>query len=442
MKQLLDENGERPSLVLPFREMSEKLFQFIWQHQYFNGNGLQTTMGEEVEVIFPGHINHNQGPDFLHAKIRIGQAIFAGSVELHLKATQWKEHGHSADSNYRNVILHVVYEDNDPSASVAPVLELQSRISGILLERYTALMNSGHFIPCASSIRTVSELVWTSWKERLVTERLTRKAEMIFQFLGQNKTHWDQAYWWMLARNFGTKVNAEAFESMARSIPLNILTRHLNQIHHLEALLLGQAGLLKEHHGEYHDGYPKMLAKEYLFLRKKYSLVPISQSMHFLRMRPGNFPTVRLSQLAALIQVSGHLFSQILEEESMEQIRSTLCVTANDYWHYHYRPDEPSPFKKKTIGKEMSENILINTIIPSVLAYGLYHQKDQYREKALKWMEAISPEINSVTKGFMDLDISNRTAFDSQAFLELKAKYCEQRLCLHCAIGNAILNGP
>lgn len=415
--------------------MTERLLQYIWQFQYFNTSELQTIAGEKLQIIFPGKLNTNQGPDFSNAQIKIDATILAGSVELHLKTSQWKEHGHSTDANYKNVILHVVFE-NDEEHSPVPVLELQPRIFKMLLNKYAGLMNASDFIACAPSITEIKSITWLSWKERLLAERLTRKSAVVFNFLKENNGHWEESFWWMLARNFGMKVNSEPFEYVARSISINILARHKNQIHQLEALLLGQAGLLNE---SFQEEYPKLLQKEYNFLQRKYLLKPIYLPVHFLRMRPGNFPTVRLAQLAALIQASAHLFSKILEVDTVQELRNLFDITANDYWHYHYRLDEASSFKKKTIGKNMMENILINTVIPVLFSYGLYHKEENYKNKAIHWLEQLSAEINSITKGFSQLQLSNRTAFDSQAFIELKTQYCDFKHCLQCSIGNAIL---
>lgn len=426
---------ENRNLTLPFRVGGEKLLQYIWQFQYFNKSELKTTAGEQLQIIYPGKLNSNQGPDFTNAQIKIDNTILVGSIELHLKASQWNEHGHSTDANYKNVILHVVFENDLPVSSV-PVLELQPRISNLLLDRYTDLMNSASFIPCANAVSEVKEITWLSWKERLLAERLTRKSSIVFKFLDENNAHWEESFWWMLARNFGTKVNSEAFESVARSIPVNILAKHKNQIHQLEALLFGQANLLDVNFSE---DYPKLLQREYKFLKKKYDFKTIHSPVHFLRMRPGNFPTIRLSQLAALIQNSAHLFSKILEIENVSEVKKLFDVTANDYWHYHYQFDEASSFKKKVIGKDMIDNVIINTIVPVLFAYGLYHKEEKYKNKAIRWLDELSAEVNSITKGFTNLKLSNKSAFDSQAFIELKTQYCDSKRCLQCVVGNALL---
>ena len=251
--------------------LNERLLQFIWQFQYFNKNELATTNAEPVQVINPGQNNSNQGPDFGNAKIIIGATTWAGSVELHINTSDWQRHKHQDDKNYNNVILHVVWEDDGSRNTVpannernsvplsVPILELKSRVAKILLQRYEELMNSTSFIPCEKSIALVPDITWKSWKERLLAERLIRKAAIVETYLQQNNHHWEETFWWLLARNFGMKVNGDAFEAVARSLPLTILAKHKNQIHQLEALLLGQAGLLNQN---FEEDYPILLQKK------------------------------------------------------------------------------------------------------------------------------------------------------------------------------------
>ncbi len=433
------------NLSSPFRGtgiMTERLLQFIWQFQYFNKSQLTSSAGETVQIIFPGQYNTNQGPDFSDAKIKIGNTTWAGNIELHFKTSDWKKHNHHKDENYNNVILHVVWEDDIAQENRVPVLQLRERVSKILLQRYEELMNAAGFIACEKSIHTVRDITWKSWKERLLAERLMRKAKAVESYLQQSNCHWEETFWWLLARNFGIKVNADAFEEMAKSIPLNILAKHKNQIHQLEALLLGQAGLLNDP-DSYRDkeDYPKMLQKEYEFYRNKYGLKPNNNTVFFLRMRPGNFPTIRLAQLAMLVHESAHLFSKIKEATSVADVKKWFDVTGNDYWHYHYRFDETSAFKKKKLGAAMIDNIIINTIVPMLFAYGNYHDEEKYKQKALKWLEETSAEINSITKGFQELKIENKNAFDSQALIELKNEYCNKKRCLDCSVGNYLLKG-
>jgi len=422
--------------------MTERLLQFIWQFQYYNKRELEAVSGENIRVILPGQHNTNQGPDFTSARIKIGNTEWAGTVELHLRTSDWTRHHHQHDSNFNNVILHVVWL-HDTTVNDVPVVELKERVPKILLQRYTELMNSSAFIPCEKSIQNVRDIVWKGWKERLLAERLTRKAKAVDRCLRQNNYHWEETFWWLLARNFGTKVNADAFEALARSIPTKILSKHKSQSHQLEALLFGQAGLLEKNPARYReeDDYVELLRKEYYFLQGKYKIKPILMPIHFLRMRPGNFPTVRLAQLAMLIHGSAHLFSRIKDADSGKLIKKWFDITANDYWHYHYRFEETSVFKKKRLGESMIDNIMINTVVPVLFCYGNYHSEQVYKDRSFEWLAEIAPEINSITKGFQRIGIENRTAYDSQALIELKSEYCDNKRCLACPIGNAILKG-
>ncbi|MBB1286989.1 DUF2851 family protein [Flavisolibacter sp. BT320] len=416
--------------------MTERLLQFIWQFGYFNNTNLTTAEGEKISILFAGNLNSNGGPDFSAAKIRIGETTFFGSVELHLKTSDWEKHGHEGDRQYGNVILHVVYRHDKPLPHAIPVLELEPRISSLLLERYTALLQTESFIPCDASVASVPELVWMAWKERLLAERLTRKAQYILDLLEQSNQHWEETFWWLLARNFGMKVNSDAFEAVARSLSINLLAKHKHSIHQVEALLFGQAGLLQT---TFEDDYPRMLQREFHFLQKKMSLQPVSVPLQFLRMRPGNFPTIRLSQLAALIQQSSHLFSKVLEAEKLSEVSALFDVTANDFWHYHYTFHLASPFKPKTLGADSIQNILINTVAPVLFAYGLHHGQETYKEKALRWLGDLPAEKNTITKGFSLLGLKAKTAFDSQAQIELKNEFCSVKKCLQCAVGNSLL---
>ena len=416
--------------------MTEKLLQFIWQFQYFNRSHLTTVQGDQLEIIFPGTLNTHQGPDFNNAQIRIGNTILVGSIEIHLKSSQWLEHGHDVDKNYQKVILHVVLEDDRSLNNSIPVLELNGRISRLMLEQYNQLMNQSTSIPCSSSINTVKDIVWLGWKDRLVAERLIRKSEFIFRLATENKYHWEETLWWLVARNFGIKVNSDAFEAIARSIPITLLAKHKNQIHHLEALLFGQAGLLER---DFQDEYPLLLKREYQFLRKKYDLNPIKIPIHFLRMRPGSFPTLRLAQLAMLIHQSNHLFSYILEKTNCKEIRELLGVTANDYWLYHYLPDHPSSYKVKRMGSDMIDNIIINTIVPILFAYGTYIKEEKFKEKAVGFLQETSSENNQIIKEYKSIGIVSKSAFDSQMLIELRSNYCNHRNCLKCAVGNWLL---
>jgi hypothetical protein len=298
-------------------------------------------------------------------------------------------------------------------------------------------MDAPASIACSGSIHLVKELTWVSWKERLVAERLSRKAQQVDLYLKATTNHWEESFWWLLARYFGSKVNADAFEAIARSVPLSLLARHKNQIHQLEALLLGQAGMLE---GTFSEGYSILLQREYQFLRKKYQLQPVGIPVHFLRMRPGNFPSLRLAQLAMLISQSSHLLSYIKECGQLSDIRNFFNVAPNDYWLYHYRLDHPGPYKLKKLGAEMIDLLIINTVVPILYAYGIFFQEERYCAKAIRWLEETDAEQNNIVKGFKPYVPPVHTAFDSQALIELKTQYCDPKRCLQCSIGHAIFS--
>ncbi|MEP7256381.1 MAG: DUF2851 family protein [Ferruginibacter sp.] len=416
--------------------MTERLLQYIWQFQCFNAKDLLTEEGESLQVIHPGTLNTNQGPDFTDAKIKIEHTTWAGSIELHINSSDWKNHKHSGDKNYKNVILHVVWKQDAHVKLPFSTLVLQDRVPKVLLQKYDELMNTGSFIPCEKNIHGVNELTWQSWKERLLVERLEVKTQHIFEYLRKNNNHWEETLWWLLAKNFGIKLNSAVFEKMARSISINILAKHKEQIHQTEALLFGQAGLLD---GEFEEDYPKLLQREYQFLKNKYKLQKVEGSLIFLRMRPSNFPTIRLAQLAMLVYKSLHLFSKIKESLALKEVKELLQITANDYWHYHYVFDEPTAFKKKKLGEQMIGNILINTVIPILFAYGHYHNEDIFKDKAIKWLEQVKAEKNAITRGFISLQVVNKTAFDSQSLIQLKNEYCNKKRCLDCRVGNKLI---
>ena len=416
--------------------MNEKLFQYIWQHRYFNLRELYTTTGQKVEILNSGILNVHQGPDFLNGKLKIGDTLWAGSIELHLKSSDWEKHNHSVDSNYSNVIIHVVFEDDKDLEINIPTLELKNRISGSLLGMYYNLMQSTFFIPCQNQICNTDHLVFTAWKERMLVERLEQKVTQIMVLLESNKYHWEEVFWWMLAANFGMKVNSQSFEKIARTIPLKVLTKHKFHLIELEALLLGQAGLLDRN---FEDSYPILLKKEYDFLKKKYKLEKVHYPLFFLRMRPANFPTIRLAQLAALINKSNHLFSIIKNERDLNKIKELFSVEANDYWHYHYHLGEETSYKRKILGKEMVQNIIINTIVPILFTYGKVNNNESIMEQSLNWLRKIPSEKNKITKGFLSIGITTESAFDSQALLHLKKEYCDYKKCLECSIGSNIL---
>ncbi|OQP56948.1 hypothetical protein A3860_10250 [Niastella vici] len=417
--------------------MTERLLQYLWQFQYFNKEALILDNGDVFQVIHPGRYNTNQGPDFLEAKIKIENTLWVGHVELHLKTSDWFRHAHQFDRNYDNVVLHVVWENDLPHMdNRIPVFSLQSKVPGLLLSQYEHWMNNAGFIACGTQMQEVSRIIWISWRERLLAERMQRKSSAVFSFLLQTAQHWEETFWWLLARNFGAVLNFEPFEALARSLPVTLLARYKNQLPVLEALLFGQCGLLE---GEFDSAYPLMLQKEYGHLKTKYQLEPVRQAVHFLRTRPVNFPTVRLAQLAMLIHGSSHLFAFIKDTTDLGDVKKWLAVTASEFWDHHYTFHKQSVHRPKKLGNQMIDTIIINTVVPMLFAYGLLHNEEQYKNRALNWLDELEPETNAITHGYTELGIVNKSACDSQALLELKSRYCDPKKCLDCGVGNALL---
>lgn len=420
--------------------MQENILQYIWQFQYFNATELLTTDKEKLQIIHPGNLNNNQGPDFSSAKIKIGQTTWVGNVEVHINSSGWALHNHSSDRNFNNVILHVVWnhdtEVKDGNGNNLPTLELKNRVPKVLLEKYNLLMGASLFIPCEKQIFPVKELTLIHWKQRLVAERLMEKSGKIFSILRETNYHWEETFWRLIASNFGLTVNSNFFMQIAKELPINLLAKHKNQIQQVEAFLFGVSGLLEN---EFTEKYPILLQKEYSFYKKKYAFKKVEGKLSFLRMRPANFPTIRLAQLAMLIHQSEHMFSKIRNTISVKEVKKMLLVSANDYWNYHYVFDEETAYKEKKMGKQMIDNIIINTVIPILFSYGIHKNENQFKEIALQWLEELSAEKNSITRGFEKLKIENKNALDSQFLLQLKNEYCNAKKCLECGIGNAIL---
>lgn len=418
--------------------MQERLLQFIWQFRYFNQHQLLLTNGSLLEVIHPGTINHHQGPDFQQAMLRIDGMLWVGQVELHIRSSDWYAHAHHHDSLYRNVILHVVWEDDlNQTDDPVPLLILQDRVPKLLLNQYEEWMLSRQFIPCQRQLASAHQLVLMAWKERMLVERLQRKTELIWSFLENTRHHWEETCWWLLARNFGVKINADAFEAIARSLPGSLLQRHRNQLVQLEALLLGQAGLLNK---KFDHPYPCLLKREYEFYRTKYGLKAVHLPVYFLRMRPPAFPTVRLAQLAMLLHTTDGLFQVFLETEELEKLRVLLNVTASSFWDDHYRLEEEAPPKPKHLGEEFTDNLLMNTVAPLLFAYGCWKREQHFKDRAIHWLQQLPAERNGIINSFRLAGAVCGNAFESQALLELKSQYCDRKRCLDCAVGNSLIS--
>jgi len=418
--------------------INEKLLQHIWANGSYNHSDLRTTIGNSILLINPGTFNVNQGPDFLNAQLKIDGTIWAGHIEIHVKSSDWKLHGHESDPNYRNVILHVVFKHDSADQHPFPTLELQDRIPHHVLSRYESMMRSPGFIPCEKQLNQFAEKGFKAWKQRMAVERLEQKSMLIYDQVKEANFHWEEVFWWHIAKSFGYRVNAESFFILAQSIPLSVLSRNRSNLIQLEAILFGQAGLLNRN---FDEAYPSMLKKEYLFIKKKYKLQPVSIPIYFLRMRPANFPTIRLAQLASLIFQSHQLFTITRETAELDNVSKLFLATPNDYWLYHYRFDEPSSYKIKQPGHDMINRSIINTVIPFLFAYGQHKDEVSLVNRAFKWLNELPAEDNIIMRKFSEFNIVASSAFDSQSLLHLKTNYCDQRRCLECEAGKFIISG-
>lgn len=421
--------------------MKEDFLHYLWRAKRFDLDNLRTTQGESVEILQWGEYNRHAGPDFQQARLRIGDTLWAGSVEMHLRASEWMRHRHQDDEAYRNVVLHVVLEEDEPIArnngERLPCLELKSRIAPRLSGAYLKMLNSEHWIPCQHQFYTVPDITRRLWFDRLAVERIEQRTQSVAAVWEATQHNWEETFYRLLARGFGAKVNMEPFEQLARLTPLLLLGKYKNNLLQLEALLFGQAGMLER---ELEDEYPQKLRREYRFLQKKHHLQPMQGGQwKFLRMRPASFPTVRIAQLAALIFQSEHLFSKILAARDVAEVENMFAVKLSNYWQNHYVFEKESAPRTKTLGCDAVHLLLINTIVPVLFLFGRERGETRYQDKALELLEAVEPESNAVIENWQKLGVTPGSAYETQALLQLKQHYCDARRCLECAIGAAIL---
>ena len=427
----------------------EKLLYYIWKYKLFPLRPLQTTDGQPLEVIDPGILNHDAGPDFQNAKVKIGNTIWAGSVEIHQKSSDWFAHGHHEDARYNNVVLHVAEKADQPvitqDGQTPPQMELE--VPAYLETNYKALCHTTDYPRCHRVIPRIDTFTVHSWLNALLCERLEQRAETVARRLKTANGDWEQAFFATLARNFGFGINGDAFEEWARHIPLQAVGHHRDDLFQIEALFLGQAGLLdidtipqKYREEAANDGYYPRLKQEYDYLAHKFSLQPMdAEAWKFLRLRPQNFPHVRISQLARLYYDQRAGFSRLLEAKTIEELHAMLSTHATTYWESHYTFGCPSYKNAKTLTKASLNLIVVNTVVPVLYAYGITHAQDVFRQRALQLLEPIQAENNHITRLWDECGIRAESAADSQALLQLKKEYCDRRYCLHCRFGYEFL---
>lgn len=419
--------------------MNEELLHFLWKRMLFSQPLTDCVTGAKIEVLNPGQHNHDQGPDFFDARIKIGDVTWAGNVEMHVKASDWQKHHHQTDSRYDSIVLHVVWQNDQPvcraSGELIPTVELSC--SDDMRQRYQYLMQTRDWLPCESFVAKINSFVMAQWRQRLAIERIEDKTKVVAELFAATNNNWEETFYQLLARTYGLKVNAEPFVLMAQSLPLNVVARHKHNRLQVEALVFGQAGLLPDNPTE---EYTQLLVREHTFLRHKYNLTPIDANVwKFARMHLSNTPPVRLAQFAALIYESSSLMSKIVECEHIAEIKKYFDADISDYWHTHYNFGKESKRAIKGIGNFTFNILVINAIVPFMFYYAKSLAKPHLIDRALSWLEQILPEDNNIIRSWTNVGVECENASDSQALIQLTNCYCKQRRCLHCAIGNQVM---
>ena len=423
--------------------MQESFLHYLWQMQYFNKKELQTTDGETIEIFNPGILNTDAGPDFLNARVKIGPIAWVGSVEIHLHSSGWLDHHHDQDRSYDNVILHVVWQHDKVIArndkTPLSTLELRDRVDEALINTYRRLINSSFSIPCQRSLPGVDHLTKLSMLEKALMQRLERKAEEVQTLYKQNRNNWEETFYQLLARNFGFKINAEPFFQLARLLPLKLLLKQADKQEQVEAMLFGQAGFLDASKG---DDYYLKLRREHGLLAQKYSLLQNKMSKaqwRFLRLRPANFPSLRLAQLGSILHHRQNIFSAVLECEDVKSLIQLFTVPPSSYWLSHYQFTKKAKSAEHELGRSSIENIIINTVVPVWAAYGKLSDEQSYVDRAVQVLQQLPEEENKITRSWKNIGMTTQTAFDSQALIELYNSFCQQKSCLNCAIGASLM---
>ena len=422
--------------------MTEDYLHYIWKFSKFSNTSLASVNGEAIEIVRKGFHNHNAGPDFLEGQIYIDGTLWAGSVEIHIKTSHWKQHNHQNDERYNNVVLHVVYEHDkevyNKNGDTIPVLELKDKIDEKAYFLYEQFLNKGKLLPCQNSFLTIPSLVLNSCVDAMLIERLERKSKEVIVTVEKNRGDWEETFHQFLFKYMGMKVNSLQMSELAERLPLQLLNKESNSLMGSEALIFGQSGLLEiPIDNEYH----KSLRNEYLYLKQKHSL----QSMRavvwkFSRMRPPNFPTLRMAQLAAIYTATRQLFQIVREKLAVNQIGLILDVETSDFWKTNYSfTSQKNGLTTGKIGKSTLDALVINLIVPFSFAYGRSVGDESYEEYAFDLLNSLKPEKNTITKKMEAVGFENESAKDSQSLIQLNNEYCMSKKCLNCKIGVYLL---
>lgn len=425
--------------------MQEDFLHHVWKYQKFkSSDGLKTNQGEKLQVIATGrHNQHQSGPDFFNAKVRIGHQIWAGNLEIHIKSSDWYAHQHENDTAYDNVILHVVWEDDveifRADNSLIPSFSVKDLIDSAVYKRYHELLSlKKTTINCENNFADFDDFVLQNWFERLYIERLEDKSQLIFKLLKNNQNNWEEVLFKLLSKNFGLNINGSAFLATAESIDYKYIAKHANQNQDLEALLLGQSGLL---HIESEEQYIKDLQERFVYLKHKYQLKAALEKPKFFRLRPDNFPSLRLAELAAIYHKHPQLFQQIMTAKNKTDIYNIFDVELSEFWHTHYSLTKKSKAKAKTLSPNFIDLLIINTLIPIKFCYQKQIKSEGTEDQIFELIESLKPEKNHKVDVFENLrPDTNQNALHSQALLQLKTNYCDKNYCLKCHLGKRILN--
>lgn len=416
--------------------------QYVWKHRLWRSEDMVTNTGKKVRVVDPGLLNTDAGPDFFNAKIEIDGHMWVGNVEMHYRATDWKRHRHDSDKAYDSVILHVVAKDDAPvrrtNGELIPQLVLE--VSPQFNADYASLVGATIEVPCATKIKQVPHLTIVEWVEGLAFERLHGKVERIHQLLDSFNGSWEDVCYVTLARNFGFGINNDAFERLARRTPLRLLGKHSDSVLQIEALLFGQAGMLDAQKPGM-NSYYNQLCTEYAFLSNKFQLTPMEkESWKLFRIRPQNFPYRRIAMLAQFIEGGFRMMNRILEAEGEKEMRALFEVELSGYWTKHYTFGKPNERATATLSRSSIDIILINTVAPLLYAYGELTGNYEMTDKAIKLLEDLRAESNSIVSHFVAYGIDCPDALTSQALVQLKREYCDARKCIYCKIGHHLLS--
>jgi len=424
--------------------MKEEFLHWVWLNRLFTAGSLSDREAGKIEVTDPGQYNRDSGPDFFNTRLLIGDTAWAGNTEIHINASDWYRHGHHTDHAYDNVILHLV-NNNDTdvfTASGRRLMTVKLEYDPVLWENYVDFVNNPSLLACAGLIDRTDGMTVSHWLYMLAVERLERKSKEIRTVLGKTANDWEETLYRLISRCYGFRVNTDPFEMLAARLPLRIIRKHSDNLLQVEALLFGTAGLLDEvlFRETVKDGYYMALAREYRVLKAKYSLQPVDGWMwKFHRLRPANFPTVRLSQMAAMMMHSEGLFSRILDCRDTGSLNKLLSVTASEYWGSHYVFGREVPLHSRNAGRQSVELLIINAVSPLLYVYGRIKDQKERCDAAIELLDSLPPENNSVVSDFIEAGLKPESALASQALVELRTLWCRHHRCLDCMIGSSLI---